>query len=266
MNVLEYNRQAWNRESTQGSEWSTPVGPEVIRAAREGDWRVILTPTRSVPVAWFGELKGQRVLCLASGGGQQVPVLAAAGADVTSFDLSDVQLQKDREVAEREDLPLRCVRGDMADLSVFDEASFDLVFHPVSNVFVPDIGVVWRGCHRVLKPGGALLAGFMNPTFFLFDHDEAAQSGQLIVRYPQPYAEPGSLDGSALQAWQASGEPASFGHSLATQIGGQIAAGFVLTDLYEDHWSDEATPLNRFMPTAVATRAVKPGAWQTATP
>lgn len=264
MDILEYNRQAWNRESTQGSPWSTPVGPALIHAARQGDWHVILTPIRPVPRAWFGELTGRRVLCLASGGGQQAPVLAAAGAEVTSFDLSEVQLQKDREVAEREGLPLRCMRGDMADLSALEPDSFDLVFHPVSNVFVPDIGVVWRACHRVLRPGGALLAGFMNPSYFLFDHDEAAASGQLVVRHRQPYAEPGSLQGRALEDWQARGEPASFGHSLEAQIGGQIAAGFVLTALYEDHWSDEATPLNRFMPTSVATRAVKPQAWQTA--
>jgi protein-L-isoaspartate O-methyltransferase len=84
------------------------------------------------------------VLCLASGGGQQAPVLAAAGAHVVSFDLSDEQLRKDRDVAERENLLLRCVRGDMADLSALASASFDLIFHPVANVFVPDINVVWR--------------------------------------------------------------------------------------------------------------------------
>ena len=48
-----------------------------------------------------------------------------------------------------------------------------------------------------------------------------------------------------------------FGHSLQAQIGGQLAAGFVLLDLYEDWWDDETTPLNRFMPTTLATRARK---------
>lgn len=43
------------------------------------------------------------------------------------------------------------------------------------------------------------------------------------------------------------------------QIGGQLAAGFVLTGLYEDRWSDEVTPLNRYTPMYLATRALKPG-------
>ena len=65
--------------------------------------------------------------------------------------------------SDREGLPLRTLQGDRADLSVLPDASFDLVFHAVANVFAPDIEPVWREGARVLKPGGRLLAGFMNP-------------------------------------------------------------------------------------------------------
>lgn len=259
MSILERNRQAWNRESLDDGPWSIPVAGDVIEAARRGEWNVILTPNKPVPHGWFGDLPGKRVLCLASGGGQQVPVLAAAGAVVTSFDLSDVQLDKDRQVAAREGLTLECIRGDMADLSAFPDDSFDLIFHPVSNVFVPDVRVVWRECHRVLRPGGALLAGFMNPCFFIFDHDEMDRSGSIVAKFRLPYAEPASLVGDDLADWEASGRAAEFSHSLEVQIGGQVAAGLVLADLYEDWWSDDATRLNRFMPTSIATRSVKPG-------
>lgn len=258
MDVIEHNRAAWDRESTAGSEWSTPVGPEVIEAARRGDWSVILTPLRAVPRAWFGDLRDRDVLCLASGGGQQAPVLAATGARVVSFDLSEVQLEKDRVVAERHGLDLRCVRGDMADLSRLPSETFDLVFHPVSNVFAPDPRPVWRECHRVLRPGGRLLAGFMNPSFFLFDHDEAAREGSLIARYSLPYRDPESRSGTDLRRWKESGQAAEFSHSLESQIGGQLEAGLMLLDLYEDHWSDEATLLNRYSPTFIATLASKP--------
>lgn len=258
MDPLEHARQAWNRESAAGSEWSTPVGPAVIEAARRGDWSVVLTPRRPVPADWFGDLRGRDVLCLASGGGQQAPVLAAAGARVTSFDLSDVQLEKDERVAQREGLALHCIRGDMTDLSALADAAFDLVFHPVSNVFVADVMPVWRECHRVLRPGGALLAGFMNPALFLFDHDEVERTGELVVRHALPYGEPGSLDPEARRRWEASGRAAEFSHSLERQIGGQLDAGFVLTGLFEDHWTDEATVFNRYSPVAIATRAVKP--------
>src|SRR5690606_21286704 len=120
MSIIERNQAAWDRESRDGSEWCTPVGPDVLRAAREGVWSVILTPMRPVPRSWFGSLEGKDVLALASGGGQQAPVLAAAGANVVSFDLSEEQLSKDRDVARRERLPLTCVQGDMRDLSVLE--------------------------------------------------------------------------------------------------------------------------------------------------
>jgi SAM-dependent methyltransferase len=258
MNILEHNREAWNRESTLGGEWSVPVSDETIAHARSGDWTVILTPRKSVPKDWFGELKGKHVLCLASGGGQQAPVLAAAGAQVVSFDLSDVQLGKDREVAERHGLNLRCIRGDMANLAEFAAESFDLIFHPVSNIFVPDVRVVWRECFRVLRPAGDLLSGFMNPAFFLFDHDECVRTGKIEVKYPLPYAEPESLDPSGLEELSRSRRPLEFSHSLESQIGGQLACGFCITGFYEDYWTDEI-PLNRFTPTSMATRATKPG-------
>lgn len=257
MDVIEYNRRAWDQESRDGSAWCLPVSSEVIQAAREGSWSVILTPNKSVPADWLGDVAGKHLLCLASGGGQQAPVLAAAGARVTSFDLSEEQLNKDREVAAREGLSLSCVQGNMADLSGFPAESFDLIFHPVSNVFVPDVSAVWRECYRVLRPEGILVAGFTNPCLFLFNHSEVEETGSLVVRYPLPYNEPDSLN--AEQAlWRQSGRPAEFSHSLEAQIGGQLATGFVLTGLYEDTWSDEATLFNRYAPVAIATRAVKP--------
>src|SRR5262249_39665032 len=157
-------------------------------AARRGDWAIVLTPTRPVPRDWFGDLAGRNVLCLASGGGQQGPILAAAGARVVVLDQSPAQLQRDRDVAAREGLSLAAVEGDMRDLSRFADGSFDLVFHPVSNCFVPDVRPVWREAFRVLRPGGALLAGFSNPTLYVFD-DALANKGELVVRHAIPYSD-----------------------------------------------------------------------------
>jgi SAM-dependent methyltransferase len=257
MDILHHNRRAWNKWAAGGSVWSRPVDAPTITRARAGDWQVLLTPKRPVPREWFGRIEGRRVLCLASGGGQQVPVLAAAGAQVLSLDLSDEQLARDRQVAEREGLRLQCVQGDMARLGCLPDASFDLVFHPASNVFVPDVTAVWRECHRVLRPGGELLAGFMNPAVFLFDPD-AEQAGQLVVKYRLPYSDLASLEPAALQQRLANDQLLEFSHSLDAQIGGQLDAGFVLTGFYEDHWFDDSWLLSNHTPISMATRARRP--------
>lgn len=257
--IVVHNRTAWDAESSGGeSPWCVPVDAGTVAAAREGQWEVFLTPTRPVPRHWFGDLAGKRVLCLASAGGQQAPVLAAAGARVTSFDLSPEQLAKDRRVAERDGLEIELEEGDMADLSRFGDASFDLVFNPVSNVFAPDVNVVWRECHRVLGEGGRLLAAFMNPDFYLFDHDALESGGALEVRYRLPFT-PQSLSPRLYDRRIDEREAFEFSHSLDEQIGGQIAAGFSIHGFYEDRWNDEATRLNRYMPTTFATLAVRQG-------
>ena len=143
----------------------------------------------------------------------------------------------------------------MADLSRFDDASFDLIFHPVANVFAAKIRPVWRECARVLRPGGRLLSGFMNPCFFLFDHHRAEEGGDLVVKYPLPYSDLESLSPEEAAGLIESDLSLEFSHSLEDQIGGQTDAGLAITGLYEDTWDDESTVLNRWMPTFIATRA-----------
>ena len=90
--LARYNREAWDQQVENGQRWTQPVKAEVIARARKGDWEIVLTPSRPIPKNWFGSLSNAEVLCLASGGGQQVPILAAAGARVTVLDNSPRQL------------------------------------------------------------------------------------------------------------------------------------------------------------------------------
>ena len=256
MDIRHYNRSAWDRLVDESNKWTIPVTPEDIAAARNGVWEMLLTPTRPVPREWFPlNMAGLDLLCLACGGGQQGPIFSAAGARVTVLDNSPRQLNQDRAVAEREQLELTTIEGDMADLSIFANQSFDLVFHPVSNVFVPDIRPVWHEAYRVLRLGGTLLTGFMNPAFYIFDATLAEQ-GKLEVRYSLPYSDLNSLSEADRRAYLEKGYPLEFGHTLEEQLGGQIDAGFVLNGFYED--ADPEMLLSRYMPVFIATRAQKP--------
>jgi ubiquinone/menaquinone biosynthesis C-methylase UbiE len=259
LSVREHNRLAWDKQVDWGNPWTIPVSHEEIQAARQGEWIIYLTPTKSVPREWLPEIKGKDVLCLASGGGQQGPILAAAGARVTVLDNSPNQLAQDRMVAEQEGLELVTIEGDMADLSMFADESFDYIEHPVSNVFVPNVLRVWREAYRVLRRGGVLVAGFDNPVIHIFDEEAITQSGQLIVKYKLPTSEVENLSEAEKQAYMDRGEPFEFSHTLEEQIGGQTAAGFYITGLYEDTERDPQNDrISRFMPSYIATRAVKP--------
>ena len=255
MDVLGHNRDAWNRFVAAGNRWTVPVAPEVIARARQGDWSIVLTPTRPVPREWFGELRGRRVLALASGGGQQGPILAAAGGWVTVLDASPEQLAQDRAVAAREGLEIETVEGDMADLRAFADGTFDLVVNPCSTCFVPDVRPVWREAARVLRPGGELLAGHVHPVVFAVDAGLAGK-GELRLRHAIPYSDLTSIEPDERARLVPPGSPLEFGHTLGDLLGGQLDAGLSITGLYEDRWHD-GSPLDGLLPCFLATRAVK---------
>ena len=250
MNYQEINAETIDRWVKDGWEWGRPIDHETYVRAKSGDWNVVLTPTVPVPHAWFGELKGKRILGLASGGGQQMPVFAAIGAVCTVLDYSDAQLASERLVSEREGYEIEIVKADMTKPLPFEDASFDLIFHPVSNCYVREVRLIFRECYRVLKPGGILLCGLDNGINYLFDGEDETRVVNSLpfdpLKNPEQMAQL-QKDDSGVQ----------FSHTLEEQIGGQLEAGFLLTHLYEDtNGEGRLHELN--IPTFLAPRAVKP--------
>ncbi len=232
-----------------GWEWGVPITHEQFLAAKSGNWSIVLTPTKPVPANWFPELNGAALLGLACGGGQQMPLFAAAGARCTVLDYSERQLESERAVAEREGYEIKIIRADMSKPLPFTDESFDVIVHPVSNCYIREVEPLWRECFRILKPGGILLAGVDNSVNYMFDDEETTLTHRL------PF-DP-TTDEALYEASVANGDGVQFSHTLEEQIGGQLKAGFTLTHLYED--TNGSGRLHAFnIPTFIATRAVKP--------
>ena len=253
MKYLDENSRIWDIRADANDMWSKPVSSEEIALARKGIWNIVLTPKKKVPKDWFPqELLGKKVLCLASGGGQQAPILAAAGAEVTVLDNSKKQLERDQFVAKRDNLKIDTVLGNMQDLSVFSDEYFDCIVHPWSNGYVDNVIPVWKECARVLKKGGILLAGFGNPIEHIFNAYEL-EHGNFMVENAIPYADIDHLDNDNIRSI-AESDGYLWGHTLEDQIQGQISAGFAIVGFYEDIGG---TTLDKYINSSIATKAVK---------
>lgn len=239
-------------------DWSKPVSKEVIDQAKLGNWSVHITK-KPLTESWLPKcIEGKKILCLASAGGQQAPVLAAAGAIVTVYDLSIEQLNKDKLVAKRDELNITTIQGDMRDLSIFEEQTFDFIISPISNLYIPELKDLWNECYRVLKTKGVLLTSFYNPVLFIFERNKKLEEQGLIKpKYAIPYSDKTSLTQNEYEEKLSTGQAIVFGHTLTEQIGEQTNSGFVIAGFYEDEHPTPRFIIENYLPTMIATKAIK---------
>jgi len=249
-NYTEINAKTIDRWIDEGWEWGRPISAEACASVRRGEWDVFITPIKPVPKEWFPPLKDIKLLGLASGGGQQMPVFSILGAKCTVMDLSDKQLESERVVSQREEYSINIVKADMTKRFPFEDCSFDMIFHPVSNCYIEDVYHVWRECYRVLRPGGILLAGMDNGINFLFDSYDLP----LTVANKLPFNP--LKNPEQMKKLLEDDDGIQFSHTFDEQIGGQLKAGFVITDAYEDY-DNGPEGVSDFIPTYWATKAIK---------
>lgn len=248
MEYQELNAEIINKWCQEGWEWGQPITHEIYENAKKGLWGVYLTPTKLVPKEWFGDLQGKKLLGLASGGGQQMPVFTALGAVCTVLDYSGEQCRSEKIIAEREGYSIEIIQEDMSKKLPFDDESFDIIFHPVSNCYVEKVDTIFKECYRVLKKGGIFLGGYGLGINYVFDDEEK----EMIYTLPfNPLKNPQHYQDSMKNDWGI-----AFSHTLEEQIGGQLKAGFTLTDLYEDT-NSSGRLYERKVPSFVATRCIK---------
>ena len=234
--LAETNRRRWNALASANVMYSQPWLDLTRDNARER-----IDPTRVL-----GDLSGQRVLCLAASAGQQAAAFALLDAEVTVFDLSDVQLARDRATAAHYGLAIETVQGDMRDLSAFADDSFDIVYQAYSINFVPSVAPVFEEVRRVLRPHGVYRLQWSNPFTQLAD-DNWTGNGYLLRHiyedgrdisevYPNWILDGNDGPGQELPS------PHEFVHALSTVVNTLAANHFVITHCAEDRGSDPTAP------------------------
>ena len=213
----------WN---AQGWEWGKPISSKTYQDALNGKYEILLTPNKYMPHEWLGDIKGKKVLGLASGGAQQMPILAALGAKCTVLDYSQSQLDSELKMAKQEGYEIDIIKADMSKPLPFEDESFDLIINPVSMCYIQDVLSVFKECYRILKKGGRFITGQDNGINYAFDEKED------VVRYTLPFNP--LINKDQLDSILKDDCGIQFSHTLEETIGGQIKAGFKILDIYDD--------------------------------
>ena len=245
MNYQDINAETITKWIENGWKWGIPIDHETYANALLGKWDVLLTPTKNVPHNWFGDLKGKRLLGLASGGGQQIPIFSAKGAKCTVLDYTKRQLDSERIVSSREGYDVEIIKADMTKPLPFEDGSFDIIFNPASLCYIEKVEPLLKECYRILSCGGVLLSAFEMGINYITDEGDERR----IVR-GLPF---NPLKDKSLYK---ENDGVQFSHSLEEQLGGLLRSGFIITDLYEDTNGYGYLHENN-IPSFLAVRAIK---------
>ncbi len=226
--IAEYNKLRWKALAEADALFTRPKFDLDEETARE-----LVNPGKR-----FGEkIKGKKVLCLAGGGGQQSAAFALLGADVTVFDISAEQLERDKKAAEHYGFEIETVPGDMRNLSAFEADSFDLVFHPYSINFVPEANEVFAEVAGIIKPGGIYQVSFANPFVMSIKQENWNGEGYVLK---EPYLSNAEVT-YADQEWvydknenDEIPQPKEFRHNLSDLINSLINLGFIIRHVSDD--------------------------------
>ena len=232
--IAETNRERWNALARANVEYSQPFLDFTPEQAAQHVYRHGV----------IKDVAGKRVLCLASGGGQDSAAFGLLGADVTVLDLSDVQLERDRQAADHHGLKVTTLHGDMRDLSAFADSTFNVVWQVYSINFVPFVEPVFREVARVLKPGGIYFVQFHNP--FVQSLDDSSWNGESYplkgiyldgedMSHSFPHWDVEQPDGTTIRLVG----PHEFRHTLSTVLNTLVSNGFILLGLWEWIRGDE---------------------------
>lgn len=233
MRIERLNGKAWDEESRKKNFWTNGLTEDMKEKLESGKQSIWVTPKSDVPFSWLEEKGNGKALNLGGGGGQQTVILSRLGFSVTTIDVSERQIRKDKKALEEYGLAAELINGDMRDLSMFEDESFSLVISPQAVNFISDVQQFYKDIYRVLRKDGIFIIGFANPILYIFDR-EAENKGKLKVKYTIPYSDERSLSKKERKRKIMEKDTFEYSHTLSSLIGGLCREGFVIEDMFSD--------------------------------
>ena len=236
-----------NWKSKYNFYWMIPISHKDFLRAKNKEPLLTITPLKKVPFEWYSDCKNKKILGIAAGGGQQMAILSALGGICTLFDISDDQIEADKFVSNREGYSISIIKGDMSNKLPFADETFDIIINPISNHYIDNIDYLFTEIYRVLKKGGKFIAGLETEIYWTINNETHCLENKLPFNPLK--------DKKLLNQLINEGNAIQFSHTTVEQIKGQLKAGFIIKDIFED--TEKGIFKNLNISTSIGTLSIK---------
>ncbi len=214
-------------------------------------------PLLSGVIDFDADIKGKKVLDIATGSGLHTVEFAAAGAEVTGIDLTPFAVMQTKKNLEARGLSAKVVEMDAQRMDLPADY-FDFVNAWGCLMHMPDTEKAMSEICRVLKPGGRAFAYMYNRNSWPFWFNIILLRGVLlggllrykgnITRLTSRYSDGASTGGNMLTKFYTTKQV----ESMFRAAGFSKTEAFPLDLGYEaDHWPMNSFPVFKFLPKAV---------------
>jgi len=146
----------------------------------------------------LGNIKGKKILEAGCGGGQSSIALAKKGAICTGIDLSKEQLKFAEELAKKEKVKVKFVKGNFQDLlKYFKPNSFDIVISAWAFQYSPNLKKLFKQNYILLKKNGLFVFSMPHPFHDIINANEFKKTG--YIKLERSYFKTGRYE--EIEVW-----------------------------------------------------------------
>lgn len=160
---LQWVKNHWNQ--TAESDWYRSLRTdERIRALRQNPQVAFHPAVFALLRKYMPDLRDKKVLLPSSGDNHAAFAIALMGANVTSADISEKQLENAQRIAKQLELDIHFVCEDTMHLTQMADNAYDLVYTSNgTHSWIDQLDTMYQNIHRVLRHGGISILYDVHP-------------------------------------------------------------------------------------------------------